>query len=150
MNVTVTASAALSPVAGNGIAVFGGDSNVWFDNDDGTLSFAVVIRDAGNADITNTLSIDLTGVAFRWKDIATATFAGQNLSHSGGTDVGSSVFLEGLDLTTGQTAETSFTATARTNAAELQVQQLRFAVIPEPSAALLGSVGLMALLRRRR
>ena len=134
----------LTTAAGNGIAVFGGANNSHWDPSDPSLSFTIVVEDAGNNDITSSLTIDLTGVSMRWGAGATATFAGQAITQS--------ATVQGVDLPTGQTAETSFTA-SRTGAVSLaQVQQLRFAIaaVPEPSVALILSFAGLSLLRRRR
>jgi hypothetical protein len=139
---TVASAALLSPAAGNGIAVFGGANNSHWDLSDPSLSFTIVVEDAGNNDITSSLTIDLTGVSMRWGAGATATFAGQAITQS--------ATVQGVDLPTGQTAETSFTA-SRTGAVSLaQVQQLRFEIVPEPSVTLLLGFSVLPLLRRRR
>ena len=132
----------LNTASGNGIAVQGGFNNLHWDYNDPGLSFTIVVQDASNNDITSSLSIDLTGVGMRWGTSAAATFAGQSIAQS--------TTLQGVDLTTGQTAEASFTG-LRTGAQSLtQVQQLRFEIVPEPSVALIGGLGVLGLLRRRR
>jgi len=141
---TVASSAALGPAAGNGLAVAGGANNDHWDPSDPNLSFTIVVEDASNNDITGSLTIDLTGVGLRWGAGATATFAGQAITQSAA--------LQGVDLPTGQTAETFITA-SRTGAVSLtQVQQLRFEItaIPEPSVGLILSFAGLSLLRRRR
>lgn len=143
---TISSTAALVPAAGNGIAVNGGDNNNWWDPNDPSLSFSVVVEDASNNDITSTLSIDLTGIGMRWGENATATFAGQSISAVGTAAAN----LEGVNLATGGTADTSFTGTRTGTVGLTQLQQLRFEIIPEPSAALLSALGMLALLRRRR
>jgi hypothetical protein len=141
---TIGGTETLNPASGNGIAVNGGLNNIHWDPSDPGLNFTVVVEDAGNNDITNTLSIDLTGVAMRWGVGAAATFAGQSITQS--------VTLQGVDLANGQTAETSFTATRTGTTSLTQVQQLRFdiAAVPEPSVALILSFATLPLLRRRR
>jgi hypothetical protein len=141
---TVASAALLSPAAGNGIAVFGGANNTHWDLSDPSLSFTIVVEDAGNNDITSSLTIDLTGVAMRFGTGAAATFAGETITQSGASAT------QGFDLSTGQTAETFFTA-SRTGAVSLaQVQQLRFEIVPEPSVTLLLGFSVLPLLRRRR
>ena len=132
----------LNTASGNGIAVQGGANNLHWDHIDPGLSFTVVVQDASNNDITSSLTIDLTGVGMRWGTSAAATFAGEAITQS--------ATIQGVDLATGQTAETSFTA-SRTGAVSLaQVQQLRFEIVPEPSVALLLGFAGLSLLRRRR
>jgi hypothetical protein len=141
---TVGSSADLGPAAGNGIAVTGGANNDHWDPSDPSLSFTIVVEDASNNDITGSLTIDLTGVGLRWGAGATATFAGQGITQS--------ATLQGVGLSTGQTAETFITASRTGSVSLVQVQQLRFeiAAVPEPSVALLLSFAGLPLLRRRR
>ena len=158
---TSDGSSTMRSAAGNGIVVNGGANDNWWDQTDTDLNFSVVIQDASNADVTSAFTFDLTGVAFRWDytdaDNATQlTFAGTAVSSAGtGTLITQNTYLEGVDLATGQTAETSFTALRGDVGLNevVQVQQLRFdiAFIPEPSSfALVGLAGCALLLRRRR
>jgi len=140
---TVSSTANFSNGGGNGIAVVGGGNNAWWDPLDPNLSFSVVVEDALNNDITSGLTIDLTGFVIRWKT-GGATVAGQSIS----TTLASPDFVA-YDLNTGETSETSFTA-ARTTGDVGQIGQLRFTIVPEPSSLLLGSLGMIFLLRRRR
>lgn len=146
--VTVTIPAGdLRSAAGNGIAVNGGANANWWDpTDNVALSFAVSIRDAANADITNNYTVDLTGVGMRWEAGAIARFAGTSATSTADP----ADFLQGVNLPTGQTAETSFVFDQRSGNNVAQVQQLRFEIVPEPSAALLGLLGAGLLMRRRR
>ena len=158
---TSDGSSTMRSAAGNGIVVNGGANDNWWDQTDTDLNFSVVIQDASNADVTSAFTFDLTGVAFRWDytdaDNATQlTFAGTAVSSAGtGTLITANTYLEGVDLATGQTTETSFTGLRGDTGLNevVQVQQLRFdiAAIPEPSSlALLGFAGSALLLRRRR
>ncbi len=124
---TVSSTSDLCPAAGNGIAVFGGNNNAWWDPADPGLSFAVVVEDLANNDITGRFNIDLTGVAMRWGTDATAVFAQQSISQT--------TTLEGVSLPTGQTAETSFTATRAGASVLTQIQQLRFAITVNPNTS---------------
>ena len=162
--VTVSTSDGTSTMrtaAGNGITVNGGVNDNWWDMSDTNLNFTVAIQDASATNVTSAYSLDLTGVAFRWDytdaDNATQlTFAGTAVSSAGtGTLITANTYLEGVDLATGQTTETSFTGLRGDTGLDsvVQVQQLRFdiAAIPEPSSlALLGLAGSTLLLRRRR
>ena len=164
LSVTVSTSDGTSTMrtaSGNGIAVNGGANDNWWDQGDTDLNFSVLIQNASAADVTSAYTIDLTGVAFRWDytdaDNATQlTFAGTAVSSAGtGTLITANTYLEGVDLATGQTTETSFTGLRGDTGLNevVQVQQLRFdiAAIPEPSSlALLGFAGSALLLRRRR
>jgi len=137
---TVSSTSNLSPAAGNGIAVFGGANNAWWDPSDSVaLGYTVVIRDAGNNDITGNFSIDLTGVAMRWELNAAARFAGQAVTSNVGSVGGAG--LQGVSLTSGQSAETSFTFDQRTGNNIAQIQQLRFEIVggPDTSAPAIAS-----------
>jgi len=158
---TSDGTSTMRTAAGNGITVNGGENDNWWDQGDTDLNFTGAIQDASNLDVTSDYSFDLTGVAFRWDytdaDNATQlTFAGTAVSSAGtGTLITANTYLEGVNLATGQTAETSFTALRGDVGLNevVQVQQLRFdiAAIPEPSSlALLGFAGSALLLRRRR
>jgi hypothetical protein len=130
LKITVaTTGANLNNGGNNGIAVVGGGNTNWWDGLDGALSFTVVIVDAGNADITSSFNIDLTGAAIRWTD---TTPASVTLSVAGSGPFSRTVQNQGVNLPTGQTAETSFTAT-RTGNTVGQFQQLRF-VIYDPNS----------------
>jgi hypothetical protein len=155
LKITVaTTGAALNSGGTNGIAVVGGtggttaQSNTWWEESDGALSFTVAIADASNVDITSSFTIDLTGASIRWLDTTTPSVT---LNVAGSGPVSRTVLLQGVDLATGQTAETSFTA-SRTGNTTGQFQQLRFeiAAVPEPSVALILSFAGLSLLRRRR
>lgn len=147
LRITVAAGANINNGGGNGIAVNGGANAAWWEEQEGPLGFTVGIHNATNVDITSSFTIDLTGVAIRWRnnDIPTPTLT------IAGETVNRTTVSQGINLATGQTAETSFTA-SRTGNDIGQVQQLRFEIapIPEPSVALLGGLGLLGLLRRRR
>ena len=132
LKITVaTTGANLNSGGNNGIAVVGGTSAAWWEQQDGALSFTVVIVDAGNADITSSFNIDLTGAAIRWTD---TTPASVTLSVAGSGPFSRTVQNQGVNLPTGQTAETSFTAT-RTGNTIGQFQQLRFAIYDPASDA---------------
>lgn len=47
----------------------------WASTDNVALNLSVVVKDAGNQDITGNFSVDLTGVAMRWELGAAARFA---------------------------------------------------------------------------
>jgi hypothetical protein len=131
LKVTVaTTGANLNNGGNNGIAVVGGN-NSWWEEQDGALSFTVVIEDASNADITSNFNIDLTGAAIRWVNTVSPAPA-VTLSVAGAPSVSYSVLNQAVNLPTGQTAETSFSAT-RTGNTTGQFQQLRF-VITDPNS----------------
>lgn len=135
---------------GHGIAVVGGGNDNWWTNSDGPLSFVVAIRNASNVDITSSHTVDLTGASLRWTDVASPTF---NIAGSGPFSYSSpdGNGIQNFTLPTGQTNETAFTAT-RNNDDVTQFAQLRFdiAAIPEPTSAMLGGLGMLALVLRRR
>ena len=122
-------TANFNAAAGNGIAVVGGALDAHWDPSDPDLSFTVVVEDASGNDITSTLDIDLTGVAVRWVQGASMLFAGESASRTATN--------EGINLTTGQTSETFFTASRTGSVSLVQVQQLRFtiALATSPSIA---------------
>ena len=130
ITVATTGAAALNNGGGNGIAVVGGSNSGWWEETEGALSFTVVIADASNADITSNFNIDLTGASIRWGNTTPAV----TLSVAGAGPFSYATLLQGVDLPTGQTAETSFTAT-RTGNTIGQFQQLRFAIYDPASDA---------------
>ena len=121
ITVATTGAAALNNGGGNGIAVVGGSNSGWWEETEGALSFTVVIADASNADITSNFNIDLTGASIRWGNTTPAV----TLSVAGAGPFSYATLLQGVDLPTGQTAETSLSAT-RTGNTIGQFQQLRF------------------------
>lgn len=125
---TVGSSANFNTGGGNGIAVVGGTSNNWWEETDGALSFTIVIEDAGNADITGSFEIDLIGASIRWGDTDPASVT---LSVAGAGPFSLTTLNQGVDLPTGETAETSFTA-SRTGDTIGQFQQLRFNISSGP------------------
>ena len=127
---TVGSGANFNTGGGNGIAVVGGTSNSWWEATDGALSFTMVIEDASNADITGNLEIDLTGASIRWMDTDPASVT---LGVAGAGPFSLTALNQGVNLPTGETAETSFTAT-RTGDTAGQFQQLRFNISSGPDA----------------
>lgn len=133
---------------GISVASGGADNSNWWTNSDGPLSFVVAIRNASNVDITSSHTVDLTGASLRWGNGTPAsTFS---IAGSGPFSF-ADVSLQKFTLPTGQTNETAFSAT-RNNDAITQFAQLRFdiAAIPEPTSAMLGGLGMLALVLRRR
>lgn len=128
-----------------------GDIGIYFDRATSLTPFTsgVVIREAGNADtyITRTLAANDTLSA-------TFTFADMNI----GTAINYEVFHEGISIHTGSHAWSAtdqnyigFSNTHRQTAGDNNIiDNFSVSTIPEPSTALLGGIGLLALLRRRR
>jgi len=125
LRITVDAAANLHTGGGNGIAVYGGDDR-WWEELDGPLGFTVTIRDSVGTDFTGNFDIDLTGASLRWADTAPASVT---LSIAGAGPFSQTALNQSMDLPTGQTTETSFSAT-RTGDTIGQFQQLRFDITP--------------------
>lgn len=148
LQITATSTGGTLTNTGHGISVAGGGNNNWWTNSDGALSFTVAIRNASNVDITSSHTVDLTGASLRW---ASSTPASTFSIAGSGPFSFKDVSLQKFTLPTGQTNETAFTAT-RNNHNVTQFAQLRFdiAAIPEPASAMLGGLGMLALVLRRR
>jgi hypothetical protein len=118
---------------GQGIAVSTGEAGRW-EGSDGPLRFSVVIRDAGNVDITSSYNVDLIGASLRWVkgETTDATF-----SIAGSEPFSCSPdenHIQNFMLPTGETNETAFSAT-RNNDSETQFAQLVFEIVPKPTSA---------------
>lgn len=141
----------LTTGGGNGISVQGGNvtsGNGWWESAE-DLQFTVSLRDAADADVTSSYTLDLTSTTLRWggAGAGTANFSVDTITGPAATAVTT------FPLSIGQTAETSFLAT-RTTATIAQISGMGFEIgnaIPEPSSALLlGLSGLAFTMVRRR
>jgi len=175
-NVTVTLSGANSNVPMQQLTALWGTATLT-PGADAITDRTVLINDSGSAIltlvVTNTNSVDLALETLHWRvkrdganaatDVTITYLSGdladtdgvsgsQNLGAVGtrGFDYGLSTFL--TDLTLAPTESATFTfATTGNNGQRTRFDNFAISgTIPEPSTALLGALGMLALLRRRR
>lgn len=143
-NVTITFNLSLTASTGDGIVVNGGGAKTWVvddasttntlsSNDNSRLNAGETITFAVNSVNFSGTSGGITGVNF-------AGFTGGAFSPNAGT------FNTGTGIATG----TGNYAISPDTATRLYTIGLNLNVVPEPSAGLLGGLGALALLRRRR
>jgi hypothetical protein len=157
-------TANLNPGGPNGLAIFGGDNNAWFDNNEAYDLSVALYSDFGTGselDVTSSYTIKLLSATIRhanfgpqdygvsFTNITSGIGVSDTFTSSGGGGATAGTILDYPDLTVTDTLRV--TGIVDGTAKALQLQEVSFEVIPEP--ATLGLVAVMGggiLFIRRR